>query len=362
MKKVKLLNYEIKISSNLSFAKEIKTVVQDRKAVIITNQTVSKLYSKLIKSQLKNYPVIVIPDGEQHKNIGTVAKLYDQLADHKISRKDYLIALGGGVIGDLTGFVAATYLRGIRFIQIPTTLLAQVDSSVGGKTGFNLKSGKNLVGAFYQPTKVLIDPLFIKTLPAKEIRSGMAEVIKYGCILDRSFLNYLSLGLSLGPIIKMGQTISRKEFLETIIEKSCQWKAYVVAKDEKENNLRAILNFGHTLGHALEGAAQYKGLSHGEWVALGMIFASRLSLKLKKIDQNDVLFLEKMFQSAGYVWHLNKFSFNKIEKYLWQDKKISSKVLTWIIPETRLGKVKITDKISYQLVKQTYQELQSDYK
>jgi 3-dehydroquinate synthase len=254
--------------------------------------------------------------------------------------------------------VAATYLRGIRFIQIPTTLLAQVDSSVGGKTGFNLKAGKNLVGAFYQPAKVLIDPLFIKTLPPKEIRSGMAEVIKYGCILDRSFLNYLSLGLSLG----LKQTISRKEFLETIIEKSCQWKAYVVAKDEKENNLRAILNFGHTLGHALEGASQYKGLSHGEWVALGMIFASRLSLKLKKIDQNDVLFLEKMFQNAGYVWHLNKFPFSKIEKYLWQDKKISSTKLTWIIPETRLGKVQITDKISYQLVKQTYTELQKDYK
>jgi len=357
-KTVKLLNYEIKISSNLSFAKEIKTVVQDRKVVVITNQTVSKLYAKLIKTQLKNYSVIVIPDGEQHKNIQTVAAIYDQLSSHKISRKDYLIAFGGGVIGDLTGFVAATYLRGIRFIQIPTTLLAQVDSSVGGKTGFNLKTGKNLVGAFYQPVKVLIDPLFIKTLPAKEIRSGMAEVIKYGCILDRSFLNYLSLGLSLG----LKQTISRKEFLETIIEKSCQWKAYVVTKDEKENNLRAILNFGHTLGHALEGASGYKGLSHGEWVALGMIFASRLSLKLKKIDQNDVLFLEKMFQSAGYVWHLNKFSFNKIEKYLWQDKKISSSKLTWIIPETRLGKVKITDKISYQLVKQTYIELQKDYK
>ncbi len=357
-KTVKLLNYEIKISSNLSFAKEIKTVVQDRKAVVITNQTIAKLYAKLIKTHFKTYSLIVIPDGEQHKNIQTVATLYDLLSEHKINRKDYLIALGGGVIGDLVGFVAATYLRGIRFIQIPTTLLAQVDSSVGGKTGFNLKAGKNLVGAFYQPAKVLIDPLFIQTLPAKEIRSGMAEIIKYGCILDRSFLNYLSLGLSLG--LKL--TISRKEFLETIIEKSCQWKAYVVSKDEKENNLRAILNFGHTLGHALEGASGYKGLSHGEWVALGMIFAARLSLKLKKIDQNDVLFLEKMFQNAGYVWHLNKFPFSKIEKYLWQDKKISSSKLTWVIPETRLGKVKITDKISYQLVKQTYLELQKDYK
>ena len=241
---------------------------------VVTNPTVGSLYLERVATSLQHAGcrviTIEIPDGEEHKNLGSLASIYDRLVEARLERSSPVVALGGGVIGDLAGFAAATYLRGVPFVQIPTTLLAQVDSSVGGKTGINHPAGKNLIGAFYQPRLVLIDVTTLHTLPRRELLAGLAEVIKYGVILDAEL--FAMIEAQLDAILSLDQPL-----LRTLVQRCCGLKATVVQRDEREADYRAILNFGHTLAHALEALTGYTRYLHGEAVAIGMAFAAKLS-------------------------------------------------------------------------------------
>lgn len=245
------------------------------KAMIITNSTVGPLYLKQLG--LKGTDVVVLPDGEKYKNIETLTLIFDSLLEKNFNRSSVLIALGGGVVGDMVGFAAACYQRGIDFIQVPTTLLAQVDSSVGGKTGVNHSLGKNMVGAFHQPRCVLIDTDTLATLPEREYTSGLAEIIKYGLITDGVFFSWLESNIQ--------ALLNRdSDALEYAIEMSCTIKAQLVAEDEKEQGRRALLNLGHTFGHAIEAWQGYKGYLHGEAVAVGIVMAAAISNSLKMLS------------------------------------------------------------------------------
>ncbi len=268
-------SYDIEIGVSLEQAgARLKNLGLGQKMALVTNPTVKKLHGGRLIDSLKSAGFLVmsieIPDGEQFKNLDWANAIYTALLTNSFDRKSALVALGGGVIGDLTGFAAATFMRGVPFIQIPTTLLAMVDSSVGGKTGVNHSMGKNMIGAFYQPRKVIMDLSVLNTLPREEFLAGMAEVIKYGVIRDEQFFDYLEQRrdaiLGLDPAA-----------LGHIVARSCEIKADVVSKDEREAGLRAILNFGHTVGHAIETAENYT-MRHGDAVAIGMIYASRLAL------------------------------------------------------------------------------------
>jgi 3-dehydroquinate synthase len=241
---------------------------------VITNPTVGALYGECVRRSLEDVGnrvfVIEIQDGEEFKNAATLNSVYDGLIEAGLDRNSFIVALGGGVVGDLAGFAAATYLRGIPFVQVPTTLLSQVDSSVGGKTAIDHPRGKNLIGAFYQPRLVLIDVETLTTLPRREFRAGLAEVVKYGVALDYTFFEYLEQNVD--GIVAMEQ-----ELLVQVIYRSCQLKARVVELDERESGLRAVLNYGHTMGHALETLAGYRELVHGEAVAMGMVLAAHIS-------------------------------------------------------------------------------------
>lgn len=255
------------------------------KAVVISNTTVAPLYLEKVLAGLRAQGAscipIVLPDGEAYKSWETLNKIFDELLTNRCERKTPLIALGGGVIGDLTGFAAATYQRGVPFIQIPTTLLAQVDSSVGGKTAINHPLGKNMIGAFYQPQVVIADMDTLRTLPPRELAAGLAEVIKYGFIRDPEFLDWLEKNID-------RLTALEPEALTFAVERSCQNKADVVAIDERETGDRALLNFGHTFGHAVEAGMGYGAWLHGEAVAAGMVMAARFSEKLGYIGKADV--------------------------------------------------------------------------
>ncbi len=267
-----------------------------KRAVIVTNSTVGPLYSHRLQATLRKIGVesfeIVLPDGETHKNWTTLNQIYDQLIVNRCERKTTLIALGGGVVGDMTGFAAATYQRGAPYIQIPTTLLAQVDSAVGGKTAINHPHGKNMIGAFYQPKLVLADIGLLKTLPAREFSAGMAEVIKYGLIRDLPFFEWLE--------ANMEKIMAREpEKLVHAIYESCRNKAEVVAEDEKETGIRAILNLGHTFGHAIETATNYETWLHGEAVAMGTMLATKLSTDLGFLTEETRIRIAKLLLSAS---------------------------------------------------------------
>ena len=249
------------------------------RVVIVSNDVVAPLYMGQVRQLFSGQDVmeIVLPDGEAHKNLDAISQIYDSLLAGKYDRSTLLVALGGGVVGDITGFAAATYLRGIDFIQIPTTLLAQVDSSVGGKTGVNHPLGKNMVGAFYQPRCVLADTDVLDTLPPREMKAGLAEVVKYGVVYDAEFFDWLE---------SNSREISESDamLLSQAIKRCCEIKADIVAKAEKEPGLRALLNLGHTFGHAIETASGYGNWLHGATVAMGMVMAADLSCRLGWID------------------------------------------------------------------------------
>src|SRR5688572_28267220 len=266
------------------------------RCAVITDRTVAKRYAKAALKSLEHAgfnPVLVtIPAGEKAKALGTVQKCYNQLAKHRLERKSFVLALGGGVVGDLAGFVAATYLRGIQFVQVPTTLLAQVDSSVGGKVGVNLEAGKNLVGAFYQPRHVLCDLSTLDTLPDRDFRAGLAEVIKYGIIYDDALFERLEK--------ELGHVLKRKpQILADLVARSCEIKAEVVGQDETESGLRAILNFGHTIGHALEAISRYGKYLHGEAISIGQVAAAMISAKVRGLSAKDVERIRTLFKRAG---------------------------------------------------------------
>jgi 3-dehydroquinate synthase len=264
--------------------------------LIVTNTTVAPLYLAQLKSALQSkyaaIHTVILPDGEQYKTWQTLNLIFDALLQNGCDRKTILFALGGGVIGDMTGFAAASYMRGVPFVQVPTTLLAQVDSSVGGKTGINHPFGKNMIGAFYQPLKVVCDLVTLKTLPARELSAGLAEVIKYGPIADLDFLAWIESHIDELMACDLPA-------LAHAVKRSCEIKAWVVAQDERESGLRAILNFGHTFGHAIEAGLGYGQWLHGEAVGCGMVMAAHLSHRLGLVDDSFVIRLTALIKKAA---------------------------------------------------------------
>jgi len=265
-------------------------------ALIVTNETVAPLYEGALRQGLQPHyaqiHTVVLPDGESHKDWQTLNLIFDALLANGCDRKTVLFALGGGVVGDMTGFAAASYMRGVPFVQVPTTLLAQVDSSVGGKTAINHPLGKNMIGAFYQPQRVICDLDTLKTLPIRELSAGMAEVIKYGPIADMGFLDWIEANID---------ALMRRDVqaLAHAVKRSCEIKAWVVGQDERESGLRAILNFGHTFGHAIEAGLGFGTWLHGEAVGCGMVMAAELSWRLSKVDVTFVERLRTLIERAG---------------------------------------------------------------
>lgn len=290
-----------------------------RRIGIVTNPTVGGLYGNQVTAALlagnREVNVIQIPDGEQYKTLATLEQIYDTLIDWRFDRYCGLLALGGGVIGDLTGFAAATFLRGIPFVQVPTTLLAQVDSSVGGKTGVNHPRGKNLIGAFYQPRYVHCDVGVLATLPEREYVAGLAEIVKYGVIHDAVFFSWLEQECA-GLMARSPQT------LEQAVMISCQIKADVVESDENEQGLRAILNYGHTFGHAVETLAGYGVVRHGEAVAIGMVMAARTSARLGFGTEADVVRLTGLLRALNLPVAPPAFSAEDYLAVMRHDKKV----------------------------------------
>ncbi len=290
-------SYAIAIGAGLlADASAWESLPRAQAALIVSNTTVAPLYAQQLHDALRpHYPQIhqvVLPDGEEHKNWQTLNLIFDALLQHGCDRKTVLFALGGGVVGDMTGFAAASYMRGVPFVQVPTTLLAQVDSSVGGKTAINHPLGKNMVGAFYQPERVVCDLSTLNTLPARELSAGLGEIIKYGPIADMAFLDWIE--LHLGELRACDPSA-----LAHAVKRSCEIKAWVVGQDERETGLRAILNFGHTFGHAIETGMGYGAWLHGEAVGCGMVMAAQLSQRLGGVDTAFVQRLTNLVNAAG---------------------------------------------------------------
>lgn len=304
------------------------------KIILITDSNVDLHYSEkclevLKKSGLDIYKYI-FQAGEANKNLDTVRDIYKFLHKIKPERKSAVVALGGGVVGDVAGFIAATFLRGINFIQIPTSLIAQADSSVGGKVGVDFEGSKNMVGAFYQPRFVYINVNTLKTLPERELKAGMAEVIKHSIIRDADFFSYIEENID--SIYSLNE-----EILKILAVKNCSIKAKVVEIDETEEGLRAILNFGHTIGHSIETVMNFK-LLHGECVSLGMVGAFRLAEELSLVKKEDVKRVEELLQKAGLPTSIGEIDIDKIYKQMFHDKKIQKSKLNFVLP-TKIGKV-----------------------
>src|SRR5436309_2108631 len=315
---------------------------------VVSDRNIAPIYGQAALLSLANAGfkplLITVPAGETAKSLKNVQACYDQLAKHRLERKSFIVALGGGVVGDLAGFVAATYLRGIDFVQVPTTLLAQVDSSVGGKVGVNLKAGKNLVGAFYQPRFVLCDLETLETLPVREYRAGLAEIVKYGIIHDVELFKRLEQ--------VMPKILQRDpDTLASVVARCCQIKAGVVGQDETESGLRAILNFGHTIGHALEAVSGYGKLLHGEAIAIGQVLAARLSAELLGFPARDVERVAAVFEKAGLPTHLklNLAQREKLFEAMRHDKKVSEGAIRFVLVN-KIGQVSFGQPVPLDLV------------
>lgn len=322
-------------------------------AYIITNNRIKKLYGNIVAKSLKengfNFIFKTVPDGEKAKGIETASSLIKQLARFDLRREPFIVTLGGGVIGDLGGFIASIYKRGIPYVQIPTTLLAQVDSAIGGKTAIDLNEGKNLAGAFYQPKMVLSDVSCLATLSKKEIKSGLAEVIKYGVIKDKSLFVYLEKNYK--KIIGL-----EKVPLEHIVNACARIKAEIVSSDEREKKgLRTILNFGHTIGHAIEAATDFNGYNHGEAVALGMLVSLRISVELKFISESLLKRIEFLIKNTGLPVKIRGVSLNKVLIKHYHDKKFIGKTNKFVLL-CELGRVKIVNNIPLGLIRSAVEE------
>jgi 3-dehydroquinate synthase len=320
-----------------------------KRAAIVTNTTVAPLYLESMRQALESNGVktvpVILPDGEAHKNAETLNRIYDALLTNRCERKTTLIALGGGVIGDLTGFAAATFLRGVPFIQIPTTLLAQVDSSVGGKTGINHPLGKNMIGAFYQPVLVLADTATLSTLPDRELSAGLAEVIKYGLIRDLPFLDWLEQNMA--ALLARDATA-----LAYAIRHSCENKAEIVVADEKEGGVRALLNLGHTFGHAIESGMGYGNWLHGEAVAAGTVLAADLSRRMGWLSDEDVERTRKLFNLAGLPVKAPDLGVEKYLDLMGLDKKVEGGKIRFVLLRA-LGEGVVTADVPEALLKDT---------
>jgi 3-dehydroquinate synthase len=320
------------------------------RCAIISDTKVAPRYGKAAQQTLRREgfdpALITVPAGETAKSLKTVQTCYDQLAAQRLERKSFIVALGGGVVGDLAGFVAATYLRGIAFVQVPTTLLAQVDSSVGGKVGVNLRAGKNLVGAFYQPRLVLCDLRTLATLPPREYRAGLGEVIKYGIIYDAAFFRRLERDLP---------KLLRRDMqtLAAVVARCCEIKAEVVRQDETESGLRAILNFGHTIGHGLEAISHYGKYLHGEAISIGQVGAAGLSARVLGLPERDVERIRAVFERAGLPTEvrLNPAARQRLLSAMQLDKKVSGGEIKFVLAR-RIGQVEFGHKVSPALLRQ----------
>lgn len=313
------------------------TLTNGPEAIVVTNAVVRRLYGSRLLRGLKaagfRPTVLCLPDGERTKSLKWVSAILDELVRHRYERKTVLLALGGGVIGDLAGFAASVYLRGIPFMQVPTTLVAQVDSSIGGKTGVNHPLGKNLIGSFYQPKLVLSDPGVLRTLPAREYRAGLAEVIKYGVIADAVFFEFLEGNMS--RILDLDPAV-----VQRIIRTSSAVKATVVSEDEREGDRRRILNFGHTLGHALETVTKYRRYTHGEAVAIGMVVAARLAAHLGLADTHVAGRIRDLVCMTGLPDRLPVYPAAALLRAMRQDKKVRDRRIHFVLPD-RIGHVSV---------------------
>ena len=321
--------YDIHIGRGLLDRGDLFAAALRRKrAVVISNDIVAPLYAARVLAALDSVEVahqlVVLPDGEAHKDWPTLNLIFDALLGAKVERSTTLIALGGGVIGDMVGFAAATYQRGVPFIQVPTTLLSQVDSSVGGKTAINHPLGKNMIGAFHQPKLVLADIDTLDTLPDRELRAGLAEVIKYGLIRDRAFFEWLE--------VNMSRLLERDaDALEFAIERSCLNKAEVVIQDETETGVRALLNLGHTFGHAIETGLGYGEWLHGEAVAAGTLMAAELSRRLGWLSEGDVVRVRRIHEAAGLALRGPKLGVDRYLELMSHDKKVEAGKLRLVL-------------------------------
>ncbi len=313
----------------------LQTMILDKKVVVVTNPTVSALHLEYLLSKIdaKDLSVVMVPDGEQYKTLKTIEDILEHCFNYKLNRSSVLVAFGGGVIGDMTGFAASIYQRGIDFIQIPTTLLSQVDASVGGKTGMNNKYGKNLVGAFHQPKAVYIDPFFLTTLPKREFGAGIAEIVKMAVTFNKDFFEYLE-----------NEDLHNAEIIQDVIKQAVQTKANVVAQDEKEHGIRAALNYGHTFGHVIENETKYKEYLHGEAVSIGMVMANETAIKMNLMTEKEAFRVKALLQKYNLPTDYKIKDSKSFYETFYLDKKSSDSSITFIIP-IGIGDVSITDKV-----------------
>ncbi|MBR8833553.1 MAG: 3-dehydroquinate synthase [Stigonema ocellatum SAG 48.90 = DSM 106950] len=327
------------------------------KVLLVSNPTIFKHFGERAIASLKaaqfEVAELSLPAGERYKTLNSVQKIYDAALENRLERSSTMVALGGGVIGDMTGFAAATWLRGINFVQVPTTLLAMVDASIGGKTGVNHPQGKNLIGAFHQPRLVLIDPEVLQTLPMREFRAGMAEVIKYGVIWNAQLFAEMEVSKHLDQLRYL-----KPELIDSILTNSCQAKADVVSKDEKEAGLRAILNYGHTIGHAVESLTGYRVVNHGEAVAIGMVAAGQIAVELGMWQKAETERQDALIQKAGLPTKLpSGVDIEAIIAALQTDKKVKDGKVRFVLP-TQIGEVTVTDQVPSDTIRQVLSEMQ----
>ncbi len=346
--------YQIQIENGL--LRRAGTLLRPRQSsprvVVISSRRIldlhgTGLFQSITKAGLE-HETITIPEGERYKTLSTLESIYKKLARLGVTRKTPLIALGGGVVGDMVGFAAASYLRGLPYIQVPTTLLAQIDSAIGGKTGVNLSTGKNLVGAFYQPRAVLIDPELLLTLPREELDSGLYEALKYGIIRDRELYDL---------VVRQHREFPRKNKagLEKMIVRCVQIKASIVSGDERESSFRMVLNFGHTLGHAIEAATRYQRFTHGQAIGHGMILATRIALHLGKIHQAEAATIQRDIGQLSPLPPLGSLTWKSIDHHMRSDKKFIDHRLRFVLPH-RIGEVEIVEDTPPQLVESVVRE------
>ncbi|APW65554.1 MULTISPECIES: 3-dehydroquinate synthase [Arcobacteraceae] len=318
------------------FIDKLNELYFDTKVVIVTNPTVSGFHLEYLKSKLnaKELSICTIPDGEQYKHMETIESILEHCFTKRLDRKSLLVAFGGGVIGDMTGFAASIYQRGIDFVQIPTTLLSQVDASVGGKTGINNKFGKNLIGAFHQPNAVYIDPSMLKTLPKREFGAGVAEIVKMAVTFNKEFFEWLE-----------QNDINKEENLKIAIQKSVETKAYVVSQDEKEHGIRAALNYGHTFGHVVENETNYNTYLHGEAVGIGMMMANEVSVKLGLMSKEDALRVKRLLEVYDIPTSYKIKDVEDFYEHFFLDKKSLDNKIKFILARG-IGDCLITDETS----------------
>ena len=341
-------SYPIYIGEDLLTQPELlRRHIRGKQVAVVTNETIAPLYLDQLRASLQgfHYSEVLLPDGEQYKTLDVLSRIYDRLLEDRHNRTTTLIALGGGVVGDMTGYAAASYQRGVNFIQIPTTLLSQVDSSVGGKTGVNHPLGKNMIGAFHQPQCVIADTSTLNTLPDRELSAGIAEVIKYGLICDSEFHQWLQ--ANVGKLVAHDSAA-----LVEAIYRSCLNKARVVASDERESGIRAILNLGHTFGHAIETAEGYGNWLHGEAVATGMVLAADLSARIGWLTGENVEEIKQLLLAANLPITPPAMTTEQFLSLMAVDKKVVDGQLRLVLMET-IGKAVVTSDFSAQLLRDT---------